>query len=291
MSHRKIAIVTHTGSDMSLEEAQQLGIYMIADCVIFGEDEYKNMTEISASQFYEMLKTAEKLPTSSQPAVGDFVKTFRQAAAEHPDAEAILCLMITSKMSGCYRAACTAAQLVKRQGFSIPVLVYDTLQCSHGMAQMVREAASLADEGLGAEEIAACMDTIQHKMGVYLMLDSLQNAYKGGRVGAITAKTVQMLGIKPLLVFSDGLVREWSIARNDESGSNKMAEQLYKEGNLDKPVTVFHAGVPERAEELRKKILMRMPEARVNIASVGPVIGIYTGIGCIGLAFTKKEGA
>lgn len=286
-NRKKVVLVTHTGSDMPLAEAEALGIYIIPDKVIFGDKEYRNMTEITAEEFYEKLNSAAELPTSSQPSVGDFVKTFQKAAE---DADEVLCLMITSKMSGCYQTAVSAAQMVISMGLTAPVYVYDTQQCSHGMAQMVRAAAAMAQGGLSAHEIMDELTLLQHRMGVFFVLDSLENAKKGGRVGAVTAHTVNMLGIKPLLMFSDGLVREFGISRNFDSGINKIVNQFVKNGDRTYPVTVFHADASERAEALREKILQSVPEAIIRIETVGPVIGIYTGSGCAGIAFTEKDG-
>lgn len=286
MTRKKIALVTHTGCDMPLKEAEELGIAMISDRVLFGEEEYRNMTEISAEEFYRRLAEEKELPTSSQPPVGEFVKAYRKAAEQ---AEEVLCLMITSKMSGCYRAAVTAAEMVKRQGLTVPVYVYDTKQCSHGMGQMVRAAAQLAGVGLSSTEIMQQLTALQPRMGVYLVLESLENASRGGRVGAVTAKTVSMLGIKPILVFSDGLVRECGIARNYENGMKRLVERFLEEGDRTMPVTVFHAGAWDCGQALREQILQSVPEAEVRVEPVGPVIGIYTGAGCSGIAFTKKE--
>ena len=66
-----------------------------------------------------------------------------------------------------------------------------------------------------------------------------------------------MLGIKPLLMFSDGLVREFGISRNFDSGINKIVNQFVKKGDRSYPVTVFHAAASERAEVLREKILQK----------------------------------
>ena len=286
MTLKKVAVVTHTGSDLPLDEAEKLGIFMIPDKVLFGEDEYRNMTEISADDFYARLAEAQQLPTSSQPSLGDFVKAYRSAAA---DADEVLCLMITSKMSGCYAAAVSAAQMVKRQGLEVPVYVYDTQQCSHGMAQMVRAAAELAGAGLSSAEIMEKLTALQPKMGVYIVLESLENARKGGRVGAVTAMAADALGVKPVLVFKDGLVRDHAIARNYDSGMKKVADIFLKEGDPNMPVTVFHGAAPEKAEILRDMILQQAPGTEVRVETVGPVIGIYAGSGCTGIAFTKRE--
>ena len=286
VTRKKVALVTHTGSDLPLDEAEKLGIFMIPDKVLFGEDEFRNMTEISADDFYARLAETEQLPTSSQPSLGDFVKAYRSAAA---DADEVLCLMITSKMSGCYAAAVSAAQMVKRKGLDVPVYVYDTQQCSHGMAQMVRAAAELAGAGLSSVEIMEKLTALQPKMGVYIVLESLENARKGGRVGAVTAMAADVLGVKPVLVFKDGLVRDHAIARNYEIGMRKVVDAFLKEGNPDMPVTVFHGAAPEKAGILRDMILQQAPETEIRMETVGPVIGIYAGSGCAGIAFTKRE--
>lgn len=271
---------------MSLTEAEELGIEMIPDKVIFEDQEYRNMVDITADEFYEKLQAADTLPTSSQPSMADYVRAFRRAAEE---GEEVLCLMITSQMSGCFAAARAAADLVKRQGLEVPLYVYDTQQCSHGMAEMVRAAHEMAETGMRAAEIMERLTGLQHRIGVYFVLESLENARKGGRVGAITARTVSMLGIRPLLRFSDGLVREFGISRNFPAGMKKISEQFIRNGDYDKPVTVFHAAAPRRAQELKKQILESVPQAEIRIEPVGPVIGIYTGTGCAGISFTEKE--
>ena len=283
---KNVKLVTHTGCDMSLAEAAERGIEMIPDKVIFEEQEYRNMVDITAEAFYEKLQAADTLPTSSQPSMADYVRAFRRAAEE---GEEVLCLMITSQMSGCFAAARAAADLVKRQGLEVPLYVYDTQQCSHGMAEMVRAAHEMAESGMCAAEIMDKLTDLQHRIGVYFVLESLENARKGGRVGAITARTVSMLGIRPLLRFSDGLVREFGISRNFPAGMKKITEQFIRNGDYDKPVTVFHAAAPRRAQELKEQILERVPQAEIRIEPVGPVIGIYTGTGCAGISFTKKE--
>ena len=283
---KNVKLVTHTGCDMSLAEAAERGIAMIPDKVIFEDQEYRNMVDITADAFYEKLQAADTLPTSSQPSMADYVRAFRRAAEE---GEEVLCLMITSQMSGCFAAARAAADLVKRQGLEIPLYVYDTQQCSHGMAEMVRAAHEMAETGMRAAEIMDKLTDLQPRIGVYFVLESLENARKGGRVGAITARTVSMLGIRPLLRFSDGLVREFGISRNFPAGMKKITEQFIRNGDYDKPVTVFHAAAPRRAQELKEQILESVPQAEIRIEPVGPVIGIYTGTGCAGISFTKKE--
>lgn len=286
MERRRIHIITHTGCDMPLAEAETLHVSVIPDRVILGNETYRNMTEITAETFYRKLEEAKELPTSSQPSMGDYLRAYREAAQ---GADEILCLMITSQMSGCYQGAVAAAKAAERQGFPIPIYVYDTRQCSHGMAQMVRAAVKLAESGLCSEEIMEQLSALQSRIGVYFVLESLKNARKGGRVGAIKALAADVLGIKPVLLFADGLVRDFAVAKNFADGLKRIEDRFLEECDLTEPVTVFHAAAPEQAQRLKERLEKQLPQIQVRVEPVGPVIGIYTGSGCVGLAFTKKS--
>ncbi|MDO4477995.1 MAG: DegV family protein [Lachnospiraceae bacterium] len=280
----KIAIVTQTGSDMPLAEAEKLGVTVMPDVVIFGDTAYRNMYDLTADSFYERLKAAEVLPTSSHPSLGDFCEGFRRAAE---GADAVLFLGVTSRMSGSFETAVAAAKLLKEEGFKVPIYPYDTLQCSHGMAMLVREACRLAHEGLTCEAIMEQLEVYRHKVGQYFILDTLKYAAKGGRVGAIKALAADKMGIKPLMVFDEGVVRDIALARGFADGLKKVYEKFELEADKTKPVTVFHLEAPERARELADMITAHYPETPITIDYVGPVIGLYAGPGGAGLAFEK----
>lgn len=281
----KIQIITHTGGDYPLDEAKRLGIPVAADFVMFGDETYLNMFELTAEEFYAKLKSSPVLPTSSHPAVGEFADMYCEAAKT---ADEILVIALTSKMSGSYTAALTAVDVARERGVQIPIYVFDTLQVSHAMAFCVREAYRLAQQGLTASEIIQQLEEYRDRMVMYFVLGSLKYARKGGRVGAIKALAADAMGIKPLLIFAEGVVRDIGIARNIDDGLEKVLDKYKAEANFSKPVTVFHLDAIERAEALAKKVREINPDADITIEYVGPVIGIYAGPGGAGLAFEKK---
>ena len=281
----KVQIVTHTGSDLPLEEAQKLGVAVVPDIVMFGETEYNNMFDLSAEEFFDKLRTAGELPTSSHPTVGDMSRVFVEKSLM---VEEILFLAVTSKMSGSFAAAETARDMAIKQGAKAKIYVYDTMQCSHAMAEMVREAQRLANEGRSATEIISQLDEYRHKMGQYFILDTLQYARKGGRVGAIKALAADTMKIKPLLVFDDGLVRDIGIAKNFDDGLDKVLEKYKAEADFTKPITIFHLDALDKAQKLASMVRDINPTVETRIGYVGPVIAIYAGPGGAGLSFVKK---
>lgn len=281
----KIKIVTQTGSNFPLDEAERLGITVLPDILVFDGVEYKNVYELSAEEFYEKLKTVTKLPTSSYPHVSDFVDTFVELSK---DADEIIYFAVTSKMSGSYSAALTAADMAREAGAQCPIYVYDTLEVSHPMRLMIYEAYRLAESGLTASEIIEKMEEYRHKMGCYFILGSLKYAKMGGRVGVIKALAADAMGIKPLMVFEDGVVRDIGVARSMEEGMDKVVAKYKEEADFSQRVIVIHEAAPERAAALEAKIKAINPDADIIIDYEGPVVGMYAGPGGAGLAFVKK---
>ena len=270
---------------MPLKEAENLDVKVLSDIVAFDGEILRNMTELTSEQFYIRLDKSTSLPTTSHPSVGEYKQFFAEI---FEGCDEFLFLSITSKMSGCYSTALVAAEEYTSEHQDKSVYVYDTQQCSHGMAQIVREAARLRDKGYSISEIVEALDEYRNKVGVYFILDTLKYARMGGRVGAIKALAADSMGIKPLLVFEKGVVRDLGVAKNFTDGLSKVLRKYETEADFTKPVTVFHQAAPMRAAQLLEMINEVNPGVEIRVNLVGPVIGVYTGSGGAGLAFEKK---
>lgn len=286
MLTNRVVIISETCCDLSPAEAQYLGIVLVPDIVRLGEEEFDDVFEISASEFYSRMKSMKELPTSSHPSLGSLLKALDKA--KENGASEILCIPVTAKMSGGYDAFLAAAGIFMRRNPDITVSVYDSGMCSHGMGITVRTAALAAQQGRTVSEIIPELDEYKSRIGFVFMLDSLQNARKGGRVGAIKAFAADAMGLKPLLCFEDGVCRDFGIAPGADAGYRRLAEMLSKDADLKYPVTVFHAASVTAADKLKGEILKLCPDAIITEAYVGPVIGIYAGIGAAGIAYTKR---
>lgn len=283
LPQRRVQLLANSGCDMPPEKAAALGFTLIPDLIIFGQRQYRNTVDIDCPVFYRMLAQAQQLPTSSHPSAGDFLSAFLAA----PPEQEVLCMTVTSQMSGTWSTAMAARALLAEQAPEKRVFVYDSRQVSHGMGLMMAAAARFADLGLGAEEIMARLDHYQKQVGVYFVLESLKNARKGGRVGAIKALAADALGVKPLLTFADGTVRDVGIARGFRDGMRGVLRHYAAQADKTAPCIVFHADNLSGAERLAGEIRAAAPGAPVELAYVGSVIGIYTGAGCVGVAFSK----
>lgn len=282
---QKVRIITHSGCDISFREAEKNQITMIPDFVIFGTEQYRNNLDILPDTFYQRLADCDKLPTSAHPSLADYMDAFRQAS----DYEEIIFIALTSKMTGAYNSACLAAQLLEEEDFPVKIHIYDSLQVSFGAGILVFEAARMAREGADAKTIIHHLDTLVPRIGVFFVMKSLKYAYKGGRVGAISALAADSLGVKPLLVFDNGTVSDLHLNRTLKHGIQSIFKKYQALASNSSEVFIFHACNEKGALALKKLIQDAYPNIEPRIEYVGPVLGIYTGIGCVGVAFKKKE--
>ena len=73
--------------------------------VNFGMESFKDGVDLTASAFYERLRTAPELPTTSQPTPGDFLAAYEELGSY----ERILSVHIAARLSGTFQSAGTAA--------------------------------------------------------------------------------------------------------------------------------------------------------------------------------------
>ena len=282
-----VAVVTNSICDLSPEMAEEYGILMIPDVIIFSESEqFRNNLDIDPPTLFARLPNCEQLPTTAHPNLQLNMDAFRKAAES---ADEILCISPTSKMSGAYATACSSRALLMEQGFSTPITVYDSLQVSFGLGTLVREAAKLAKQNHSAAEIVARLDVLRPKVGVYFAMQSLEYARRGGRVGAIRVLAADLLNVKPILTFKDGLVKDIGVVRGYDNAVDHVVELYRKRAFFGGDVLLFHSDREGLARQIRQRLLEMDPDCRVRIGWVGAVIGVYTGPGCIGLAFLEKD--
>ena len=282
---QKVKIITTSGCDLTYEEAQQNNVLMIPDWVIFGEEQYRNNIDILPEAFYERIAFEKELPTSSHPSPAQLMDAFESAA----DYEEMICIVASSKMAGTFNTASMIAEQIMEDGCKSQIYVFDSQQISLGMGILVLEAARMANTGASASEILAHLDHMVTRVGLYFVMNTLDYARRGGRIGTITAVAAETLGVKPLLTFRDGVVSDLSLNRTLKSGIKAIYKKYQTLADDNEEVFIFHANNERGAESLKAMIQEQFPHINPRIEWVGPVVGLYSGPGCVGMAFRKKE--
>lgn len=283
-----IYIVGDSASDTTKEEAQKLGITIIPLTVTFGEESYKDGVTMDHDSFFTKLIETDTLPVTSQISPFEYETVFRGILERDPDAE-ILCVTISSKLSGCFQSA----NIAKEEFADRHVRIVDSEMATIGEKLLMECARKMIEEGRTLDEIADELDRKKKKICLIALLDTLEYLKKGGRISATVAVAGNLLSIKPVITFEDGEVKLLGMARGSKNGNNKLKELIVKVGGIDfsNPYGVIYSGLStvlldkylEDSKELYEGHIDSIPRS-----SIGATIGTHIGPGAIGAVFFTK---
>jgi len=281
-----IRIITDSASDISQAEAEKLGMDVIPLKTLFGSEEYLDGVTIDHTAFYNKLIESDVLPTTSQIAPFEYEERFR-AAAEKGDE--VLCITVSSRLSGCYQSANIAAE-----EFPGKVRVVDSLNVAIGERLLVELAVKARDNGLSLDDTARILDEEKKHIRLIALLDTLEYLKKGGRVSSTAAIAGTLLNIKPVIAVEDGAVAVLGKARGSKNGHNMLRELVEKSGgiNFEKPFSLAYTGLSDNL--LRKYIedSAALYEGKTDclpIHTIGSTIGTHVGPGAIAVAFFSNQ--
>lgn len=185
-----IQIITDSAADLPPKIINKYNIHVVPLTVNIDGNEYIDGVDLSPQEFYKKMAAAKNLPKTSQPPVAAFSKMFRNLTSKGE----LLCINISSKLSGTYQTACLA------KGISgVDVTVFDSWAATLGQGLQVIKAARLAEKGLSCTEIINKLTQYRNNMNILILLDTLENIVKGGRLSKFQGTLAKLLNIKVLL--------------------------------------------------------------------------------------------
>ncbi len=270
------AIVVDSTADFPEAQNWFANWRMVPLYVRFGDQSYRDYVELGPDEFYARLRTADELPTTSQPTPGDFLAAYEQLGAF----ERIYSLHISAKLSGTFESARTAASKLGDK-----VRMVDTETASAAITMLGLAIQRRLERGTTDEEIAALVERYKDEHSLLFTVDTLEFLAKGGRIGRAAKFAGQMLHIKPILTIDDGEVLPLKRVRGNQKAMQEFVSQFMK-GSTDEPglrVGIAHADAPERAEALVKMVRDVRPHAEVEtVTTLGAVVGTHAGPGTVG---------
>ena len=250
--------------------------------VLFGADSYRDYVDIGPAEFYERLRTAEELPTTSQPTPQDFAAAYEELVG----LERVFVLTVSAKLSGTYASAQQAAE--DHAG----VRVIDTATASAAITMLGMAIQRRLENGTTDEEIDELVARFRRESGLVFTLDTLEYLAKGGRIGRAAGWAGQLLNIKPILTLADGEVLPLKRVRGNRKAIQEFAN-AFRDGTVDGPglrVGIAHAEAPDRVAALETLVRDVRPQAEIEVeTTLGPVVGTHAGPGTVGLFWLQDS--
>ena len=276
-----VAVVTDSTSDIDPARASQLGIDVVPLFVIFGERSYRDYIDLSRSDFYQKLASEPVLPTTSQPTAQMFEDAFRP----HVEAgDEILCIVISSKLSGTINAARSAAQ----QFPGAKIAIVDSLSVAGGLGMLVLHAHELAKQGASMPEILAAIEREKQTQRLYACIPDLSHVVRTGRIGKAKAVIGTLMKIVPVISLRDGEVVAEAQVRTMARAQDTMVDLSLKNITdiANARFLVLHTNAPALAATIQERLRSRLggiEPKMLGVLEAGPVIATHGGPGAVGI--------
>lgn len=277
----KTQIVVDSVADIPKEIAEALAIEIVPLLVNFGEKSFSDGVDISNKDFFRMLDQSESLPKTSQVNPGRFIEIFKKHLA---DGKNIICITLSSEMSGTYRAAVTAKEMIG----SDQIKVVDSKAVTFGEGIIGIQAARLAKQGVSLDKIYE--ETLKNveNLQSYFIVDTLEYLKKGGRLSTTEAFIGNMLKIKPILTIEEGKLISTQKVRGRTKAINWVLDQILADDLNNKTVGIYHAQDQEYMYNFKAKVKKLYHEIEILESEVGAVVGTHSGPGCIAISYIKR---
>jgi fatty acid kinase fatty acid binding subunit len=275
------AIVTDTTHYLPRElvtanELHEVSLYINRD----GEQEPESEID-DYDAYYERLRSADRLPTTSQPSIGDFLAVWEPLLAEGRE---IVSVHLSAGISGTYQAALQAKERLEsehRGGERVRVL--DSATAAGGLGLIVLAAAGAARSGENGAGVLARATEARDALKLWFAVDTLEFLRRGGRVGAAQAWLGGALKIKPILSIESEITAIERVRTSGRAVERMIEYAASRAADGADAWVIQHIQDPERAEMLVERGREIFGKDPVFCSEIGPVIGTHAGPGLLGV--------
>ena len=276
-----IAIVTDSTADLPEDVAFRLGVVAVPLTLTLGEESYLDGVDITPDAFIARVTRGEGVPHSSQPAVNDFVQTYRRLLEYR---EGIVSVHIAGAMSGTVQAA----QLAAREVDPERIKVVDSCSVSVGAGLVLEAAGEAIAAGLSLDAVAAAAERARRDTRLFGTVASLDFAVRGGRVGATMARSLERLHLTPIIVFDEtGKAGKGGAAHGFDRALNAIIKRVVRfAGGAPARAMVVHSGDQAGADFVAARLAKRLG-GEVPVVRAGAVLTTHVGEGSVSVAVRR----
>lgn len=280
-----IAVVTDSTASLPPALRREHGIRAVPlHLVVDGVDRVEG-DEADATSVIEALRRKASVSTA-RPAPKSFLDAYEAAAAD--GATEIISMHISGALSGTSDSARAAAE-----DAPVPVHVVDsrTVAMDLGFA-----AIGAARDAAAGRDVADVVERAKRRCAassVRLVVTSLEQLRRGGRIGGASALLGSALSIKPVLHVVDGEVQPLERVRTTNKAIARLRALVQQDcENLPDwadgvEIAVHHVDAAERAQPLAESLIEQV-DAPVDLYPISAIIGAHVGIGTVGVAVSPR---
>lgn len=275
----KIKLITDSASDILKESEQELDIRILSFPITANNKGYRERIDFTPSEFYTLLYESEEIPVTAQITQFEFLEVFKEYHEEgYTD---LIYVSINSKGSATYSNATMAKKSFyekypeAEKNMHIHLLDSKSYTGAYGYA--VVQAAEKARKGMPVDEILAYLKDWLQTCHIYFATYSLRWAKKSGRISAAAAFMGELLGLRPIMTFDDGVSKILNKVRGDKAVVPAVLDAAEKVRMPHTPYVLMVGSNLEANEDFIRESEKRFGAKPEQILPIGAAIAINSG--------------
>jgi DegV family protein with EDD domain len=276
-----VRIVMDDAGDVPPQLVHAHHLYVVPISVALGTEEYLTGINIDRPGFYERVKTVANanFPKTSQPTPYQFEEVYRRALAD--GATELIAVTVSERLSGTYASAIAAAGELGAQAI---IHVFDSQSGSAAQGLMAAAAAQLAGQGVASVQILDALAAMRQQATIYLLIDSLDFAVRGGRVSSLQSGVASLLNIKPVMTVADGLIVPAARVRTMGKALQRIVDETRAVvGDRRVNLAAVHANAPEAGAKLLEMARPHFQIHEAYLLDLALSVAVNLGPGAVGL--------
>lgn len=278
-----IKITADSTCDLSPEILREMDITLVPLYIVVGDETYRDGVDITPPDIFRYVDQEGKTCRTAAINIFDYESFFRELS---PKYEGIIHICIGSEFSSCYQNASLAAQSFSN------VYVIDSRNLSTGSGHVVYEAALLAREGMGAEEIRMRLAELIPRVDASFVIERLDYLHKGGRCSGLEAFGAKLIQLKPSIEVINGKM----VVGKKYRGSFERCLEQYVQNKLEAQeeidysrVFITHTTSEQIVGKVKEAIRSCANFEEITPTKAGCTISSHCGPNTLGILFKRKN--
>jgi len=231
--------------------------------------EFTDTEMLDVPAMLDFLAAYKGKSSTACPNVQDYLDAFG-------DAETVVCVTITDRLSGSFNAACNAAKEYNEAHPDRHVLVVDSISTGPESALLLEKLRDLLAAGLSPERVREEIVPYQKRLHLLFALESMHNLAQNGRISPIKAKMAGILGIRAIGRASNvGTLEMVCKSRGEKKTVADILQNLAASGYDGGRLKIHHADNPTTAAALAEAIVKAFPKAKPEVAPARGLCSFY----------------
>lgn len=269
--------IIFTDGDVDLPSPYDAEVSMLPQYYYFDENMvYGDEQILSREVFFEQLKSRRAYTAGVNP---DLVtRRFEETIQAGKD---ILCIAVSSGLSGSYNTICMVADHMKEQYPDCNIEVIDSLSASLGSGFLCVDALEMRKQGKDLKETA---DEIRRRLrliDIFFVVDDFKYLVQGGRVSPAVGKIGDILDIKVILTMKEGRIEPYRKNRGTNTALRNI-QHIAQSGKAAR-LGAIYVGNQEMFEKC-KSLIRTDSEAALNL-----IVSSHVGPNATGIAIEWAE--